>query len=451
VTVLFYGCSDAKTKHLVQYTSDNGAKVVVIGHKDFQPKAKGDFVDINEIDYQFSNIDTCSTIKISDHSEEFTLFCHALDRKSFYGHLEALAEHLFKKMLSYAVKFIKEKSVKKVIFDNIPHQIDSIIFAVACKELGVPYMSRGVTPFKDVHVWYGDIINIETLYDDSCFCNKSFNKMIESVFLMNKVDELWYMKSQKRVSVRSKINLFFISYAHKYSLFFFFLLKNKKKKNRASKFYIPNSSNKVKSIFDYIDIEKIKSKHLKNLKLEHDKVVDVFTEEDLPDKYIYFPLHFQPEATTMPLGGRYRDQLSLIFHLSEKIDSDTFLLIKEHPTTFIAKNRGDRGRWTGFYENFIAFDNVKLVATDFNSKILIQNACSVATITGTVSLEAAALNKHVHIYGYPWYKSLFNKSTKSNSSLDWYYFDASNKIMIFDLSLKEGLKMSLKFVTKFIK
>ena len=128
-------------------------------------------------------------------------------------------------------------------------------------------------------------------------------------------------------------------------------------------------------------------------------MVEVFTEEDLPDKYVYFPLHFQPEATTMPLGGRYRDQLSLIFHLSEKIDSDTFLLIKEHPSTFIAKNRGDRGRWTGFYESFIALDNVKLVATDFNSKILIKNACSVATITGTVAIEAVHMKKPVISYG----------------------------------------------------
>ena len=153
----------------------------------------------------------------------------------------------------------------------------------------------------------------------------------------------------------------------------------------------------------------------------------------------------------MPMGGEFRDQFSLIFHLSEKLDCKTFLLVKEHPSTFISKNRGDRGRWTGFYKKISELNNVKLVSINLDNKLLIRNSVSVVTISGTVALEAASFGKLVSIYGRPWYKRLFRKITDFSNCTTQYNFDPGRKLMIFDLSLKEGARHSLKFVSNFLK
>src|SRR5690606_32290981 len=46
-------------------------------------------------------------------------------------------------------------------------------------------------------------------------------------------------------------------------------------------------------------------------------------------KFVYFPLHLQPEMTTSALGGIFEDQIFALSCLSSKIPVDWCILVKE--------------------------------------------------------------------------------------------------------------------------
>jgi hypothetical protein len=116
-------------------------------------------------------------------------------------------------------------------------------------------------------------------------------------------------------------------------------------------------------------------------------------------KYIYFPLHYQPELTTNPLGGAFVDQISALALLGKHIPPTYKLVVKEHPMqTWV-------GRGHDFYKNIVdQCKNVIFVNKSTSSHQLINNAMAVATITGTAGWEALFRKKAVLLFGNIFYE-----------------------------------------------
>jgi hypothetical protein len=123
---------------------------------------------------------------------------------------------------------------------------------------------------------------------------------------------------------------------------------------------------------------------------------------DLNSKYIYFGLHYQPEATTMPIGGIFNDQILAIRHLASIIPDGWKIYVKENFYQFVNYSHGHLGRISQIYQELCSIKNVILVPTDFSSFQLLENAQAVSTITGTVGLEAMVRAKPVIIFGLSW-------------------------------------------------
>jgi hypothetical protein len=123
-------------------------------------------------------------------------------------------------------------------------------------------------------------------------------------------------------------------------------------------------------------------------------------------KFVYFPLHYQPERTTNPEGGEYYDQFQALAKLRSILEDDVGIYIKEHPSQFWPNRSGGCARNEDYYRNLNAIDGICFVDTAHDAFELIDNSLFVATITGTVGVESVARGKPVLVFGNPWYKGM---------------------------------------------
>jgi len=116
------------------------------------------------------------------------------------------------------------------------------------------------------------------------------------------------------------------------------------------------------------------------------------------ENYIYFPLHMQPEASSIPLGGVYSDQGFLVEAFSRVLPAGMKLVVKEHPLQFSTSDKMNF-RSARFYASLRKMDNVMLVHHSASSDLLIQNSIAAVTLTGTTVLEALAYGRYCFVLG----------------------------------------------------
>ena len=100
-------------------------------------------------------------------------------------------------------------------------------------------------------------------------------------------------------------------------------------------------------------------------------------------KYLLFPLHLNPEYSTLVQGGLLQDQLVIIELLAKSIPSDWIVYVKEHPATIMAKLRP-----RNFYKKINDIPNVEIAPIDSDVHTIISNSEMVVILTGTSGWEA---------------------------------------------------------------
>lgn len=108
---------------------------------------------------------------------------------------------------------------------------------------------------------------------------------------------------------------------------------------------------------------------------------------DIKDRlFAYYPLHYDPEATTMILSPMLTDQVAIVEALSKAIPSNWTLAVKEHRSMM-----GRRPRTV--YEKLRRLPKVELIHPYEDPYPLIRGARLVTTISGTSGIEAMLLGK----------------------------------------------------------
>lgn len=123
------------------------------------------------------------------------------------------------------------------------------------------------------------------------------------------------------------------------------------------------------------------------------------------EKYIFFPLHFEPEAT---IDGRALivSQLTIIQMISNVLPKGWKVYVKEHPHQFRVNTNlfytfaytAGKFKTKDFYRQLAKIDNVRVIKKEFDSKNLIKQAKAIATMSGTVTAEAMLLKKPVIVF-----------------------------------------------------
>ncbi|MDG4717681.1 MULTISPECIES: hypothetical protein [Thalassospira] len=156
------------------------------------------------------------------------------------------------------------------------------------------------------------------------------------------------------------------------------------------------------------------------------------------EKYIFVPLHYQPEASTSPNGGIFAHQTALIDMLSKAVPDDWVIYVKEQPSQLLYYYPNDIFRTDKFYKQITDYPNVKLLSVLEYSRPVIEKAEAVATVTGTAGWEAINLGVPCLSFGSPWYQycdgvvQIRNRDDliKAISNLSSFTPDR-NKILIF--------------------
>jgi hypothetical protein len=116
--------------------------------------------------------------------------------------------------------------------------------------------------------------------------------------------------------------------------------------------------------------------------------------------FIYFPLHYEPEANVDVYGGDYPFQLDALAALASVLPDGWKVLVKENPAQRFAR------RSPAFYRLFSMIPNVNWVSDETPTKDLIDGCALVGTVLGTAGYEAMLKGKACVFFGDPWYKDL---------------------------------------------
>ena len=128
---------------------------------------------------------------------------------------------------------------------------------------------------------------------------------------------------------------------------------------------------------------------------------------DTSEKYVFYALHFDPEASIMS-RTTLSNQLLIIRQLSKALPEGWKLLIKDHPIQYEAYHPGrwfylisiNKYRTLDFYDELQKLDNLKFLKSEISSKKIIESARAVATINGTIALEAMSYNLPVILFDH---------------------------------------------------
>jgi hypothetical protein len=118
---------------------------------------------------------------------------------------------------------------------------------------------------------------------------------------------------------------------------------------------------------------------------------------DLSEPYVYVPLQFHPEISTLTHAIRYEDQKHFVQELSKALPNGWLLYAKEH-TSMVGR------RSSSFYRDLAKLHNVVIVHPSVSTFDLMRNSKAVATLTSTAGWEAFLFGKPVIVFGNVFYE-----------------------------------------------
>ncbi len=305
---------------------------------------------------------------------------YILDRNQFERNKTSFMKMLVVyRHIQYAISIIKETNPDLIIFNNTPHDLTTFslyVVSIAYRKqfriinrenFGVGHIYNCRERIEITTLKPDGLISIENNEPDNFEKGKAIYNQLEiksSNSYQNSMPS--YMKKQ-----------FSSKWYHSFKIL---TSKNDDMLRKVYKFY--------RSI--YLGLKQ------RALLKQYERIAN--TNIDLNANYVLLALHYQPEKTTIPDGSIYAQQWLIANQISQSLPNGWKLLIKEHPSTFMLKDTIEGFRDKKYYEKF-DFSNAEFVPLGIDHYDLINNAKCVATITGTIGVEAIFRRIPVLVFG----------------------------------------------------
>ncbi|MBY0403673.1 MAG: capsular biosynthesis protein [Cyanobacteria bacterium] len=280
--------------------------------------------------------------------------------------------HVFNRFIYLCADILVSNRVECLVLASIPHEgLDIILYKIA-KFLNIPTLMFYQTNFPHRYMYCWEMGEFKHYLSAP-------PKPNHTPFKLEKREKLFYMTDSNYLTLNRKFDTK-VLWDIITDQFFDKLFKGE---------YF-ELLERARYVIKYLDYQK----YLKN----YDSLLEKSTTLQKP--FVYFPMHYQPEMTTVGLGGVYSDQALALEQLSKLIPEDWVIYTKDH---FI-QSEYMRSDW--FFMRLKAIKNLKFLPIETNTFDLIDQCEFVSTITGTVGWEAIKNGKNALIFGKPWYQGL---------------------------------------------
>ncbi|WP_445730725.1 capsular polysaccharide export protein, LipB/KpsS family [Mariniflexile sp.] len=174
----------------------------------------------------------------------------------------------------------------------------------------------------------------------------------------------------------------------------------------------------------------------KTINLLHNSI---FEKPNLSEKYVIFPLHMQPEASTLVLSPFQVNQKAAIINISKLLPLNIMLYVKEHKSALGQHN-------LKFYRELKQYPNIKLISYNENTFELIKHSLGSINLSSTVGLESLLLKKPSIVLGSVFYndsgltykvdsynelEQIIKKINKTNFNLEDDFEDYDDKLAYY--------------------
>ena len=320
-----------------------------------------------------------------------------LDRLSAIATSSEYKIRHYQQLVSMYTAVLEAWGITHIYFANVPHfAVDLALYYVA-KGLNIEVIFPSRTDYQDYFILRNDLFAPPLKLEK---CNIDFSKKSKNdkSFYINYSSKLNSLSINFNSNFSQKNPIFLIEICLRFSKLFFVALLTKKNMNDSSLYSCQRPS---ALSFLYLNVRR----YIHNLKL-YKSYISLSHPPILNSPYVYFALHFQPERSTLPEGGEYCDQISVVRHLSRTLPQGWKIYVKEHPRQFDSwppDLRKLHSRPPDFYEIISAIENVELISIDANSEKLICSSRIAITITGSSGWQALLAGVPAITFGRSWY------------------------------------------------
>ncbi len=291
--------------------------------------------------------------------------------------------------VNYWYNFLKKNEINCYMQFDTPHDVYDYIIYLISKYMNLNIIILQQSSFFIKNDKNIEIVRILTSTNDLISGQATFQKVFEE-----NQNKYQFEKIKSAYDLSKKNSAF----AHRNKL------TNPKKKNTITKFlnFIKNENlsnnyailnlNNITKDISILNFKKFRYKvHKKTDELKKYLFRCSIDLNELNNKFIYFPLQYQPERTSCPEGRDYSNQYLLIAKLRSYLDPKISIIVKEHPKQFqkeTVKNQMYRSQF--FYDSILKLSNVHFINYEISSQDILSNHNieGVSTIKGNILLEA---------------------------------------------------------------
>lgn len=288
----------------------------------------------------------------------------------------------------FFIAYLRQTQIDIVVSTEIPHHVTDYIFCIACREMGIPFITQ-INQGLTHSCFYVDFLSSRFIVNEQGFGGNKISKLGIKAYLSK--------HSQRNIEDWNDNS--YVSYDKSTRELYNITESN------IRKFLTSGSDNSVQII---------------EALYKNTKAYDYLSEkkpipEDINGTVHYFFANFQPEATTSPMCGIWADARVCLNELVKLIDKDDIVVYREHPTQFkfLPLMEGDKEHIENvysikspkYYTTITAMDKVYLAKRGARAQnIFNQDKVKIWSPYGTVSLEAFLANKRFGFFDTmsPW-------------------------------------------------